>query len=173
MKKVGLLVVLLFSVFVLSACSNEGKLHNVDSINKEDIFNQKEDAYYIYFHRVDCPDCEQTSPSVIEYATVRLEKAGCSDKRKIYSVLVYTKDEKPGEDTYIYREYTGDDGEGTDGKYKVTGVTEWDDLYIATTSALIAINTNKDGVKVASYVAQGANNVVSNLAGQLGECYSK
>ena len=173
MKKLGLLVVLLLSVFVLSACSGKGKLANVDSIKKEDIFNQEEDAYYVYFHRIDCSDCEQSSPSVIEYSTIRLEKAGCSTKRKVYSVLVYTKDEKPGEKTYIYREYTGDDGEGTDGKYKVTGVTEWDDLYIATTSSLIAINTNKDGVKVASYVAQGASDVVSHLAAQLGECYTK
>ena len=171
MKKIGLFIVLLFSVFMLSACSREGKLTNVDSIKKQDIFNQKEDSYYVYFHRTDCPDCEQTSPRVIEYATIRKEKDTCSDKRKIYSVLVYTKDEKPKEDTYIYREYTGDDGQGTDGKYFVDGVTNWEDLYIATTSALIIVET-VNGVKTARYIAQGSNNVVSHLSGQLGECFS-
>ena len=88
-------------------------------------------------------------------------------------MLLYTKSEKPDEKVYIYREYTGSDGQGTDGKYFVDGVTKWEDLYIATTSSLIAINTRKDGTKVASYIAQGASNVVSHLENQLGECYNK
>lgn len=173
MKKIGLLALVLLSIFVLTGCGSKGKLQNVDSIKKEDIFNQEEDAYYVYFHRIDCPDCETTSPRVIQYATLRLEKDACNDKRKIYSVLLYTKSEKPGEDVYIYREYTGDDGQGTDGKYFVDGVTNWKDLHIASTSSLIAINTDENGNKVASYVAQGSNNVISHLSGQLGECFNK
>lgn len=86
--------------------------------------------------------------------------------------MLWTKTEKPEEDKYIYREYTGSDGQGTDGKYYVNGVTRWEDLYIATTSSLIAINTDKDGNKIASYVAQGANGVVTHLENQLGQCYN-
>ena len=173
MKKLGLLVVVLFSLFVLGACTKEGKLENVDSINKEDIFNQEEEVYYIYFHRIECPDCETSAPRIINYELIRQEKASCSDKRKIYSVLLYTKSEKPDEDTYIYREYTGTDGEGqgTDGKYFVNGVTRWQDLYIATTSSLIAINTSKDG-KVASFIAQGSSDIDAHLASQLDQCYN-
>src|SRR5690554_2669745 len=106
MKKIGLLVVLMLSAFLLSACAGSGKLTNVDNIKKQDIFNQAEDSYYVYFHRTDCPYCDQTSPRVIEYSTIRKEKDNCNDKRKVYSVLVYTKDEKPNEDTYIYPAYT-------------------------------------------------------------------
>lgn len=172
MKKIGLLVVMLLSIFVLSACGGKGKLEKVDNIKKQDIFNQEEDMYYVYFHRIDCPDCEQSAPRVIEYSIIREEKAGCNEKRKVYAVLLYTKDETPKDTPHIYREYTGEGGQGTDGKYFVDGVTNWKDLYIASTSSLIAINTNSEGVKVASYIAQGANNVISHLSAQLGECYS-
>lgn len=172
MRKIGLLTVVLLSIFVLSACTNKGKLSNVDSIKKQDIFNQEEDTYYVYFHRIGCADCEQSSPRVIEYSLIRDEKPGCNEKRKIYSVLLYTQDEKPKDDNLIYREYKGEGGQGTDGKYFVNDVTNWEDLYIATTSALIAINTDKSGKKVASYIEQGANNIISHLSAQLGECYS-
>lgn len=172
MKKIGLLVIVLLGIFVLSGCTAKGELERVDNIKKEDIFNQEEDMYYVYFHRINCEDCEQSAPRVIEYSIIREEKAGCNEKRKVYAVLLYTKDEKPKDKTHIYREYTGDDGQGTDGKYFVNGVTNWEDLYIASTSSLIAINTNSQGEKVASYIAQGANSVVSHLSAQLGECYS-
>lgn len=169
MKKIGLLVIILFGLFVLSSCSS-GKLKNVDNIKKEDIFNQDEEDYYIYFHRIDCPDCENASPIVIQYSQIREEKQGCNQKRKVYAVLLYTPSEKPKESVYIYREYKGIDGQGTDGKYFVDGVTKWEDLYIATTAALIAISTNSKGEKVASYVAQGSSDIVAHLNGQLGEC---
>ena len=56
---------------------------------------------------------------------------------EVYTVVLYTQNEKPKDENIIYREYTGTDGEGTDGKYKVTGVTDWKDLHIATTSSLL------------------------------------
>jgi len=170
MKKIGLLVLVFFSLFILSGCNRAGKLKNVEVIKKQDIFNQKEDSYFVYFQRIDCPDCEAANPYVIQYATILKEKDACVDKRKVYTVVLYTQNDKPKDENIIYREYTGTDGEGTDGKYKVTGVTDWKDLHIATTSSLIAINTQRDGTKVASYAAQGANNVVNFLFDHLGEC---
>ncbi len=172
MKKFSLIIVLLFGLFMLSACDKSEKLYNVDNIKKENIFNQKEDSYFVYFHRVECQDCEQVATTIIEYATIVKEYSSCQQKRKIYSVLLYTKAEKPKDGNLIYREYTGVDGQGTDGKYFVNGVTNWEDLYIASTSSLIAITTNKNGDKVASYQAQGAEAVAEKLIGQLGECYN-
>ncbi|MDD3437673.1 MAG: hypothetical protein PHC64_11030 [Candidatus Gastranaerophilales bacterium] len=172
MKKVFLLLVLLFSIATLSGCNQAGSLQGVISIKKEDIFNQKEDKYYIYFHRLDCEDCEASAPYVIQYAHMLKDYKGCAGKRKIYAVLLYTEEEKPGEEVYIYRKYTGEDGQGTDGNYYVNGVTDWRDLYIATTSSLIAINT-EGGVKTARYSAQGWESVRDKLNAQLGSCHLK
>ena len=51
MKKIGLLVLVFFSLFILSGCNRAGKLKNVEVIKKQDIFNQKEDSYFVYFQR--------------------------------------------------------------------------------------------------------------------------
>ena len=170
MKKIGFLVLLLLTLLILGGCQSN-KLRGVKEISVKDIFNQKEDNYLIYFNRIDCPDCEQSSPSVIQYAEIIKEYDACSTKRKIYVVTLYTESEKPKQGVYIYREYTGEGGQGTDGKYFVNGVTRVEDLYIGSTSSMIAISTNSKGVKVASYVAQGAENVVAQLEAQLNNCY--
>lgn len=172
MRKLVFLVLVLFTVMVLSGCGEKGKLEGVKNISVEDIFNQKEDKYFIYFHRIECPDCEQSAPYVIQYANIIKNNNNCGDKRKIYAVLLYTESEKPGLSTYIYREYTGTDGEGTEGKYHVTGVKNWEELYIASTSSLISISTNTAGEKVARYVAQGSQNVNAALEEHLNNCYA-
>lgn len=170
MKKIGLLVLVFFSIFFFSGCGKPGAIENVKVISKEDIFNQEEDSYFIFFQRLDCQDCEAAKPYVAQYATLLKEKEACDDKRPVYTVVLYTKEEKPKDEVIIYREYKGSDGQGTDGKYFVDGVTKWQDLYIASTSSLIAINTRRDGTKVASYAAQGASAVVTFLFNHLGEC---
>ncbi|HBP26015.1 MAG TPA: hypothetical protein DD618_03585 [Acholeplasmatales bacterium] len=172
MKKI-MAMLLILAVLGLAGCGTEGELDGVDDIKKEDIFAQEESKYYVYFHRIDCADCEEADPNVISYSSIIENVEDCATKRKIYAVLLYTASEKPGEDTYIYREYEGSDGQGTDGKYFVDGVTEWDDLYIGTTASLISISTNSvTGVKTAKYVAQGSEAILQELNAQLGTCYS-
>lgn len=173
MKKFSLLIMLLLGLVLLTSCDGAAKIPNVDKINKEEIFNQKEDTYYIYFHKQNCSDCTQANDLVSQYAQLLKEKDACSVKRKLYSVLLYTQTEKPGEDIYIFREYVGIDGQGNEGKFFVKDVLKWEDLYIASTSSLIIIRTNKDGEKYASFIAQGAQNVTDHLVNQLGDCYNK
>ena len=74
---------------------------------------------------------------------------------------------------YIFREYEGTDGEGKEGTFKVTGITDWQDLYIGSTSSLISISTDKSGVKKAKFEAQGAEDITNILNEQLGDCYNK
>jgi hypothetical protein len=173
MKKLFLLVILFSVIATLSGCNkNVGEISGVQNIKKEDIFNQKEDEYFVYFHRLDCEDCEASKPYVIEYAQILKDYEGCSGKRKIYSVLLYTSKEKPDEEILIYREYSGEDGQGTDGKFYVDGKTDWKDLYIASTSSLISIST-VSGVKKAYYTSQGVEGVKEKLTTQMGNCYLK
>lgn len=166
MKKIGLIMILILGMVMFTACGNKNELEYVKNIKVEDIFNQKEDDYFIYFHQVDCQDCEQSDPVVINYAMNIDKRSGCASKRKIYAVLLHP-------DSKIFRAYNGSNGQGTDGKYFVNGVTEWEDLYIASTASMIAISTNLKGEKTASYVAQGSSRVNEELNTQLGECYSK
>jgi predicted small lipoprotein YifL len=172
MKKCTLLFLLMAAVYILSACGRQGELDYVKDISPDQIFNQKEDRYYIYFHRLDCPDCESSDPNVIQYAYILQNSKTCSGKRPVYGVLLYTEAEQPGKQVYIYRQYEGAGGQGTDGKYFVIGVKNWKDLYIASTASLIAVSTNANGEKEASYVAQGSANVNEALQTHLEECYS-
>lgn len=170
MRKIFLLLVLIFSIATLSGCNKAGQIEGVKSIKKEDIFNQKEDQYFVYFHRLGCEDCEAAEPYVVQYAAILKEYEACKGKRKIYSVLLYTEEEKPGEEVYIYRKYPN--GEGADGEFNVTGVTDWKDLYIASTSSLISIST-RNGVKTATKVVHGYEKVQTTLEAQLGSCLLK
>lgn len=53
---------------------------------------------------------------VKEYVA-NLKKKECKGKMKIYSVILYTEEEKPGEEVYIYRAYQGEDGHGRRGTF--------------------------------------------------------
>jgi len=173
MKKIILMLLLVLTLSLVSGCNKaEGELKGMKNISVEEIFNQEENNYLIYFHRIDCPDCEQADPLVINYSNLVNKVDSCSSKRDIYVVLLYTAEEKPGESVYIYRGYEGEDGQGTDGKFFVNGVTNWEGLYIGSTASLISISTRSSGEKVANYVAQGSEMIGEELEKQLGGCYS-
>jgi len=172
MKRITFAIVFILALFVFVGCGSKGKLTGVKSIKKQEIFNQKEDRYYVYFHRLDCPDCDASAPAIINYMDILREYPGCEAKRPIYTVLLFTESEKPGEATYIFRQYDGEDGDGTNETFKVKGVLEWQDLYIGSTSSLISIST-KDGVRSAKFEAQGAEDITAILEEQLGDCYKK
>lgn len=171
MKKKFFLLILLFLIATLSGCTGKEYIPGVKSIKKEDIFNQKEDQYYVLFHRLDCEDCEAAEPYVSQYAAILKQNEKCSGKRKIYSVLLYTREEKPGDKVNIYRKYEGE-GQGERGDFYVVGVTDWKDLYIASTASMITISTI-NGVKTATNVVHGYESIRDSLDRQLGECYLK
>ena len=108
---------------------------------------------------------------VISYMNILKEIPGCRNKRPVYSVLLYTESEKPGHSVYIFREYEGTDGEGKEGTFKVTGITDWQDL-IGSTSSLISISTDKSGVKKRN-LKRRAPRYYNILNEQLGDCYNK
>jgi hypothetical protein len=171
MKKAFLALILTFILSVMSGCSKVGELNGVKNISKEDIFNQPEDKYFVYFHKIDCEDCEATDPYVIQYAQIIQEVEGCKNKRPIYAVLLYTKDDERGKAPYIYRKYEGSEGQGTEGTFWVNDVSSWEELYIGSLSALISISKDPvTGVKKARYVSQGYEKVVESLQNQLGKC---
>lgn len=170
MKKTLWLLLFIIVLFSFAGCDSGGDLQGVKTIKKENIFNQKVDKYYIYFHRLDCADCAESAPTVINYMNVIKEVAGCQQKRPVFAVLLFTEEEKPGSVTYIFREYDGPDGEGKNGTFRVKNISNWEELYIGSTSSLISIS-NIGGVKVAKFEAEGAEDINTVLTEQLGECY--
>lgn len=58
MRKILLLLVMAFSIAILFGCKGKEDIAGVKSIRKEDIFKQKEEQYFVYFHRPGCGDCE-------------------------------------------------------------------------------------------------------------------
>ena len=81
-----LLVLFLFlGIFVLSGCASDNKLDGVKQIKKQDIFNQKEDKYFVYFHRIDCPDCDESAS--VSYEILR--NAGCRTNARYIWRLPY------------------------------------------------------------------------------------
>ena len=154
MKKFLIIIVVLFcSIFV--GCKKE----ELKEIKDEEIFMMEEEAYYIFFFRDGCTGCERAFPYVIEYLDTIKDSKRYENCRYIYGVNLKTQDER----SKILRPYPMGKGEGTDGKYFVTGVKEWDDLYIATTPALISIYVDSSGVKQAKYLAQGASKIIDYL----------
>lgn len=133
----------------------------IDYIKDEDIFNQSEEEYYVFFVKENCPYCIAAKPLVNDvYNQINAEESQLKGKINIYQVVL----QESGYKSKIFRVYSGEDGQGTDNKYFVDGVTKWDDLYIATTPSLIKISV-VDGVKTATYVAQGKTKVVEFVNG--------
>lgn len=151
MKKY-LIVIIVLCCMLFVGC----KKAELQEIKDEEIFMMEGEAYYIFFYRDGCTACERTLPYVLDYLdTISRNSKRYENCRYIYGVNL----KKGGESSKIFRTYVKDNGEGTDGKYFVTGVKEWDDLYIATTPALISIYVDSSGVKQAKYLAQGVSKI--------------
>jgi len=166
MKK--LLIIIVFClIIVLSACQT--RISNVKNIDKQDIFTlEGTSRYYIFFYRKDCEFCEVTKPTISMYN--QYIKKYCPNRRVIYGVVINKKNEIEPD---IYRQYTWGGGEGKNGNYYVTGTTKWEELYIATTPALISISTRIiDGVeqRIANYIAQGSGDIISYLENEMRSC---
>lgn len=129
----------------------------IEYIKDEDIFNQNEEEYYVFFVKENCPYCIEAKPLVNDaYKKINAEGSELKGKVNIYQVVL----KETGYMSKIFRSYKGENGQGTDNKYYVDGVTKWDDLYIATTPSIIKISVVEE-VKTATYVAQGKTKVIA------------
>lgn len=161
MKKIFSLALLLVGLVLIAGCGKT-KLKDLDA----DKLLSTEGKYYVYFYREDCTGCQEVKPVIQQYLEA-IQEEKWSDKRRLYGFNITTG----SGNEEIYRVYTGENGQGTDGKFFVNDVTKWDDLYIASTPALISV-TVEDGVANIRYEAQGASVVTQALATHLGVDYT-
>ena len=131
------------------------------TIKEEDIFNQNEESYFVYIYRDGCSWCKKISDRVKAYI-YKTTLANYSYSMKVFPLNLT----EGGSKASIFRSYDGDDGEYNDGKFKVTGLTSIDEMYISSTPALIRIDII-DGVRTAKFVAGGATNVINAIEKEL------
>lgn len=131
----NLLVVIAFviQVLLISGCS----LFCGDEINIDDIFMQEESEYYIYFYKDDCSYCDNIKSEIEEFSL----------ENTLYKINLSKK-----KNSLIARSYI--DGEGSNNKYHVSGVTVYNELYISMVPALIKITNGKS-----IYIAGGVREI--------------
>ncbi len=158
MKKIIGLMIAIISIFTLSGCKYETDMATIKNLVQQDIFEQKEEKYFVFFYIDGCTGCDETKPYIINY--YNLVKADDS-KRSIFGVNLSNPKNKP-----MYVKYAGTEGQGTDGNFYIDGVTNWEELRIGTTPSMISIYVSKSGAKTAKYVAQGKDAIVEALEKQ-------
>ena len=158
MKKIILFIIVIISLFTLSSCGYETDMPTITNLTKQDIFDQKEEKYFVFFYVDGCTGCEETKPYIINYYNL---VKGDDSKRHIFGVNLSNHKNKQ-----LYVKYAGTEGQGTDGNFYVDGVKNWEELKIGTTPSMISIYKDKNGVKTAKYVAQGKEAIITALERQ-------
>ena len=143
-KTILVLLTLIISIMLVGCGSSDMK--GVKNLTQQQIYEQKEDKYYIFFYREGCSGCEDTKPYILAY--IKALKSG----------------DYPGARMYVANHAEG--GQGTDGRFWVDGVSNWSELKIGSTPSLITVYI-KDGVKVSQYAAQGKDKITDVLNNQL------
>lgn len=147
MKKIIVSILLVNIVMVLSGCDLISEMFKTNEINASEIFDQVESGYYVYFYKDDCQYCDMVSEVI-----AHLERDGVS----IYKVNLSKNKNK-----LIGRAYDGIDAEGSNNKYKVTGVATYEELYISIAPTIILIEYNNEAQeKQAKYVAGGTKEIL-------------
>lgn len=141
MKKISILSVLIL-LFVLTGCSSK-----VKGIQAKNIFTQKEDLYYVYFYKKDCPACENVKPKIYEYVSYSNTKKGRSVP-KIYQVDVMTMPNLNAQE---------------DWKEKILGTHNVLELTIGSTPTLILVQNHS-----VNKVIVGRNAITQELDTYLG-----
>ena len=73
--KGSLVLILLLTLLLILGCSNKDNGYDKDYIIKEeDIYNQIDDEYYVYFYKNDCPYCDDVYQIINEYINKSQEK---------------------------------------------------------------------------------------------------
>lgn len=140
--KNSIYILLLFILLInITGCKSYD--FETNNINIEDIYNQEEDEYYVYFYMDDCKYCEDCFDTVLEYLNNPLDL-------KLYVCKVNKND-------IIKRFYEGEDGQGESGGYFVDGVTDYNDLYISGVPSLIKI----DITNTSYFVTSGRKKIIA------------
>ena len=86
---------------------------NKNEIEIKEIFSQKEDEYYIYFYKDDCPYCDMVTEEIklLEQGNIKVYKINLSKKNN----------------QLIGRGY--ENGQGSNGKFYVDGISKYDELW--------------------------------------------
>lgn len=119
-----------------------------NDIKVEDIFNQEEEQYLIYFYKNKCPYCEACEDVIDEYI-----------KNQEGSIKLYTCNLTKSE---IKRYYEGENGQGSKGQYFVNGVNDYNELYIAGVPTIIKVYLDQDQ-KISEYVISGKTKVIDYI----------
>lgn len=159
-KKPLFILIIILTLFAFTGCKKNNDMSGVKNLIRQGVFEQKEEKYYIFCYRDGCDGCEQTKPYIMAYLKA-LKDPKYKDCRKLYGLNL--SDEK-NYTMYVSNKKEG--GQGTDGRFWVDGVTNWEDLMIGSTPSLITIYV-KDGVKTAQYAAQGKEKICNVLNEQL------
>ena len=118
-----------------------------EKIFADDFFNKEENDYYVMFYKDNCSACEKAMPYVLHYLNT-LEEG----EMKVY----FCKFVKGEEEYGIHHSYTGENGEGKDGKYFVTGVTKYEEMCVYGTPTLIKVSKG-----VAYYEVSGSSSIIN------------
>lgn len=159
MKKGLFILLAIIGLFTLGGCKHKTDMSVVKNLVQQEIFDQKEEKYFVFFYIDDCSGCEETKPYIVNYYNIVKDD---DSKRHIFGVNLSNPKNKS-----MYVKYPGTDGQGTDGGFYIDGVTKWEDLNIGTTPSMISVYIGKDGVKTAKYSAQGKDAIVAVLEKQL------
>lgn len=133
-----------------------------DYILDEEIFNQPEDNYLVYFMKDGCNYCTKVKENVLSYMYLSGETG-----LKIYIVNLNN-----GVKSSILRSYTGEDGQGDDKDIYADNVTKWDDLYIPSTPTLIKIS-KVGNTRISKFLCVGSTNIASTLSKALNNNYNE
>lgn len=159
MKRAIIVLIVIILSAVLVGC-NKTDMKGIKNLTQQEIYEQKEDKYYIFFYRDGCSGCEDTKPYIKAYIKA-LKTGNYEGARPIYGVNLSSE-----ENYTMYVSNKKEGGQGTDGRFWVDGVTNWEELCIGSTPSLITVYV-KDGVKTTQYAAQGKEKITVVLNEQL------
>jgi thiol-disulfide isomerase/thioredoxin len=126
-----ILLILLVILCIFGYGCKQKKFEDVITIDQ--IFTQEEAQYYVYFFKEKCPYCEDCFEEIKAYIESQDEKE---------LLKLYVCDLTDEFNSIIKRPYEGEGGQGTEGRYFVDGVTNYEDLYISGTPSIIRIDEN-------------------------------
>ena len=131
-----LLVCCILSCCILSSCGKTKSYKDIKSVAYASILKEKEDIYMVFLYGDTCTACEELQELICKYVTVANND---STKTKLYVL-----------NTSNIRVNKGIIASGGDDSYtSFIGTTNYEDIKIATTPALICV---EDG-QVSSYIS--------------------
>lgn len=87
-NKISFLILIMSLSFALLGCDVNKDFDDTYKITPENIFNQSESQYYVYFYKDSCPYCEDVYDNVLNYIKhtnndIKLYVCDLSDKKQI------------------------------------------------------------------------------------------